>query len=194
LLLVVTVVAFQLQQDPRVGEALFLFDSLSTMAGATALGVYLLLLTGVLVTATRAGAACGGWPLCDGALVPTTARGLLHMSHRYAGAAVGLLLLGTVVQAWRLRRANVPVVAAATVTGVLFGAQVLVGALNVLRGFPMLLNGLHIALAATVWASAVVFAVLAMLYVRYSPLRAAGRLRVNPKPALRVRTAEYFHL
>jgi protoheme IX farnesyltransferase len=175
LLLVVTVVAFQLGLDPRIGQSLFHFDAVSQTAATAALGVYALLVIGALVTATRAGPACGGWPLCNGSVVAGTPLGWLHMSHRYAAAAVGIMVLTAVVQAWRLRRQDGPVFIAAVVTGALFVGQVVVGAQNVLLSFQPFMNGLHVATASAVWAGAVVFAVLAMQHVRLEPLRAELR-------------------
>ena len=192
LLLVVTIVAFQHDRDPRIGDSLFHFDALSRTVGTAALGVYALIVTGSLVTAGRAAAACVGWPLCNGALTPTSAAGWLHMGHRYVAAAVGLMIIGAVVQAWRLRRADGPVFVAAIVTGALFVAQIFVGAFNVLRSFPVFLNGLHVATASAVWAGMVVFAVLAMQYVRLSPLKFA--LPAQPRRELRAAVADYFLL
>jgi len=191
-LLVVTVVAFQYKKDPRLGEALFHFDALSRLVGVTALSIYFLLITGALVTATHADAACSGWPLCDGALVPTTVLGWLHMTHRYVAGAVGLLIIGSTIQAWRLRRADTPIVVAAFITLILFGCQILVGAANVLGNFPVFLNGLHLAMATAVWASMVVFAVLTMQYVRLSPLKAVIRLRAGAQPNWRMAPAEQY--
>jgi protoheme IX farnesyltransferase len=192
LLLVTTVVAFQLERDPRMGQALFHFDALSSQAALAAAGVFALIITGTFVTAGRASAACIGWPLCNGALLPTTPAGWLHMGHRYVAGAVGLMVLASLLQAWRLRRTDAPVFVAAIVTGTLFLGQVAVGGLNVLRGFPVFLNGLHVATASAVWAGMVVFAVLAMQYVRLSPLAAkAPAARARP---LRAAVADYAAL
>src|SRR5215831_18714391 len=109
LLLVATVMAFQYKRDARIAQSLFHFDALSSLALVTALGVYALLISGALVTASGAAYACGGWPLCNGSVVPDTSLGWLHMAHRLAAALVGLLALGCVVQAWRLRRQDEPV-------------------------------------------------------------------------------------
>jgi len=187
LLITATVVAFQLEKDPRVGDSLLHFDAVSSLAGAAMLGVYALLVTGAIVVGSRASTACAGWPLCDGSFAPATLPGLLNMGHRYVAGAVGLMAVGAVVQAWRLRRDDIPVVVASAVTGMLFAGEVLVGRENVLRGLPLLVNGLHSALAAAVWASIVVFAVLAMQYVRLSPLKFAARRAARSK--LRVATA-----
>ncbi|MCI0355303.1 MAG: COX15/CtaA family protein, partial [Acidobacteria bacterium] len=157
-LLTVTVVAFQLHKDPRIGDSLLHFDALSRLVGVTAVGVYGLLITGALVTATGSTGACSGWPLCNGAFLPVSVPGWLHMAHRYAAAGVGALIVASVIRAWQLRRRETAVPVIAAVTGALFAGQVLVGALNVVRGFPVFLNGLHLATAAAVWACMVVFA------------------------------------
>ncbi len=191
-LLIMTVVAFQLKQDPRLGDSLLHFDALSSLTGLTTLGTYLLLVTGALVTATHAAASCEGWPLCNGALFPTSPLGWFHMTHRYTAGLVGVMIITAVIQAWRLRRQQTPVPVAAAIVGVLFVAQVFVGAFNVLQSFPTFLNGLHIATAAAVWAAMVVLAVLTLQYVRLSPLKFA--VRAGPPLELRPALADYFAL
>jgi heme a synthase len=171
LLITATVVAFQLEKDPRVGDSLLHFDALSSLAGATMLGVYVLLITGAIVVGSRASTACADWPLCDGSFVPATLLGLLNIGHRYMAGGVGIMMAGAVVQAWRLRRGDRAVLVAATTTGALFAGEVMVGRIDVLRGLPVVVNGVHSAVAAAVWASSVVFAALAMQYVRLSPLK-----------------------
>ena len=182
LLLVVVVVAFQLKRDPRLGEGLAHFDALSKQAGATALGVFGVIVTGALVTASRAGVACEGWPLCNGSVAPGAFLELLHMGHRYAAGVVGVMMVIVIGQAWRLRRDNRPVIISAAMTGGLLGLQIIVGAQAVLRGLPAFLNGLHIALAAAVLAGVVVLAVLTMQYARLSPLKFPLPARARPQP------------
>jgi heme o synthase len=192
LLLVTTVMAFQYSRDPRIADALANFDVLSTLVALTAVGVFVVLITGALVTAGGAAYACAGWPLCNGAVLPDSSLGWLHMGHRFVAGLVGLMIVGSVVQAWRLRRQDEPVFVAAIVTGALFLSQVLVGGLNVLRGFPAFLDGLHIATASAVWAGMVVFAVLSMQYVRLEPL--GFRSRARRVGVLRTAIADYFSL
>jgi protoheme IX farnesyltransferase len=98
----------------------------------------------------------------------------------------GVLLLGGVVQAWRRRAEHLPVVVSASLAAAFFGGQVLIGAANVLNAFPLHFSSLHMVTGAAVWVSVVVFAVLAMQYVRIAPLKTAavaltaGRLRLRP--------------
>ena len=193
LVLVTTVMAFQYRRDPRIAGALFQFDVLSQLVALTALGVFVVLITGSLVTASGAALACTGWPLCNGAVEPSTALGWLHVGHRFVAGLVGVMLAGSVVQAWRLRRQDEPVFVAAIVTAALFLSQILVGGLNVLRGFPAFLNGLHVATASAVWAGMVVFTVLAMQYVRLEPLSARSRVRSEARD-MRAAIGDYFAL
>jgi len=192
LLLVTTVMAFQYGRNPRIADSLFTFDVLSQLVTITALGVFVVLITGSLVTANNAEFACAGWPLCNGQILPDGTLAWIHVAHRFVAGLVGLLIIGSVVQSWRLRRQDEPVFVAAIVTGALFLAQILVGGLNVLQGFPSFLNGLHIATASAVWAGIVVLAVLSLQYVRLQPL--ASRLRAKAVRDLRGAVADYFAL
>src|SRR4029079_3065915 len=66
LLLITTVMAFQYGRDPRIASSLFTFDVVSQLIVVTAIGVFVVLITGALVTANNAQFACAGWPLCNG--------------------------------------------------------------------------------------------------------------------------------
>jgi protoheme IX farnesyltransferase len=191
--IIVAVVAFQLQNDPHIGDALLHFDPLSQLTGATTLGVFILLVLGALVTALGAGGACAGWPLCNGSFLPASALGVWHMAHRYVTLGVSVMLVGAVIQSWRWRRHNVSVPVTAAIVAALFAGQVLVGAQIVVNGFPLFMNGLHFATGVAVWAAMVVLAVLAFQYVRLSPLKFAVPA-MRAKLQLRAALADYFAL
>ncbi len=126
-------------------------------ARRSALLLFLLIVTGAWVTGTRAGWACPDWPLCSGRLWPFEGRlPQIHMLHRYAALLVGVVLLALALEALR-RPEGIDGAARrwAVATGLLFLAQVGVGGLNVWLRFPVWLNALHLALAAAVWAGAV---------------------------------------
>jgi protoheme IX farnesyltransferase len=173
LALVATVVAFQLHKDARLGDSLFHFDSVSRLTGVSLLAVGGLLVMGTLVTAMGARAACPDWPLCDAsrALWPATLEGVLSMGHRLAALVAGILVFGSVVMVWRLRHADTILVVTATTVGCLFLGQVMIGAANVFDGFPLRLNGIHVVTSVAIWIGTVVLAVLALQYVRLSPLK-----------------------
>jgi protoheme IX farnesyltransferase len=153
--------AFRLHQRGGRAPSFSLDDSLTRLAASTAATVFLLLVSGALVTSSGADAACAGWPLCDGIVWPSNLLGQIHMLHRFIAALAGLMVLGLAWAAWQRRQEKPPVAIAAVVTGVLLLAQVLVGAANVLRGFPPALGGLHVATATAVWGSLILTLALA---------------------------------
>ncbi len=126
-------------------------------AGAT----YLLTLTGSLVTATGASSACGAWPLCGGGLTLSLDRlPLVQLLHRGTAAAVGLLLLLSLIAVLRRLGGHRSVRLTVALTLAALALQVAVGAAVVRLHLPAALRGLHLALAAAVWAGTVILVVL----------------------------------
>ncbi len=64
------------------------------LALLTCIGMFLVLIAGVMVTNTESEAGCGtDWPLCNGKLVPAyTLESMVEYSHRLISGAVGLLV------------------------------------------------------------------------------------------------------
>jgi heme A synthase len=117
-----------------------------------------------------ASTACSGWPTCNGGLLPgNDDQEIIHMIHRYLAGGLVFLVAAFVLVAWRNRQHLAWAAPVALITGVLYVAQVLVGALNVWYTFPDLLTVSHTAIASGVW-----FALSsALMLAYYSP--AAGR-------------------
>lgn len=135
--------------------------SLFKLVLASAAGVYIIILSGSFVEGSGAGGACASWPLCNsGELVSPSALALIHMLHRFIVAAAGLLALYTFYRATKLQRENRSVFVVGLVGAVLLIAQILVGAAQVWLQFPPLVEGAHVALAAAVWGSLIILAVL----------------------------------
>ncbi|MFC5405613.1 COX15/CtaA family protein [Cohnella soli] len=67
------------------------------MALLTCIGMFLVLIAGVLVTNTDSGRGCGtDWPLCNGKFVPAyTVESMVEYSHRMISGLVGLLVGAT---------------------------------------------------------------------------------------------------
>jgi heme a synthase len=63
----------------------------------TCIGMFLVLIVGVLVTNTDAGRGCGSdWPLCNGKFIPARSlESLVEYSHRAVSGVVGLLVAAT---------------------------------------------------------------------------------------------------
>jgi heme a synthase len=78
---------------------------LSRLAIITAIGMYLVLLAGALVTKTESGRGCGDdWPLCNGKFVPAyTIESMVEYSHRFVTGIEGIFVLATVIAVWKWR-------------------------------------------------------------------------------------------
>ncbi|RKP56314.1 heme A synthase [Cohnella endophytica] len=68
----------------------------------TCIGMFLVLIAGVLVTNTDSGRGCGSdWPLCNGKFVPAhTVESFVEYSHRMISGLVGLLVGATFLVTW----------------------------------------------------------------------------------------------
>jgi len=115
-----------------------------------------LLISGTWVAASGANAACNGWLLCKGTLIPGDLPGWINLIHRLITVSTGILMAGLFLQAWRTQRHQTAILVSTTAAGVLFFAQVLMGAAETARHLPDYLLGLHIATAVAVWVALIV--------------------------------------
>jgi protoheme IX farnesyltransferase len=141
------------------------------LAMTNALLVYGLLLSGSYVVGSSASLACPGWPLCGTAPQWAVQYHLadINVFHRLVATFVGLVLIWTLISAWRRRSVAPGQAWVALVAGILFVAQSIVGGLVVLLKKPEFIAGLHLALATAVWGSLVLLAVLAARQLRAAP-------------------------
>jgi heme o synthase len=129
---------------------------------AAAVGVFVLMLSGAYVRGADATAACLGWPLCgEGVRLESGGAPAIAMLHRYIAAIVGVIVVAACVEAWRHRRDAPGLGALAVATGVVFVAQVGVGAANPLTGFSPWALGAHPAVASLLWCSVIALAAVA---------------------------------
>src|SRR6266568_5258311 len=141
------------------------------LAMTNALLVYGLMLSGSYVVGSGAILACPGWPLCGTAPQWAVQYHLADVNtfHRLVATFVGLVLIWTLISAWRRRKVAPGQAWIALVAGILFVAQATVGGLVVLLERPDFVAGLHLALATAVWGSLVLLAVLAARQLRAAP-------------------------
>lgn len=136
---------------------------------------------GGYVAESGSSAACEGWPLCNGDILPARQhQEIWHMAHRYLAAAYLVGVAGLILTSWRNRSAVSWAVPLAVATGILYVAQVLAGALNVWYMFPDWLTVAHTALASLIWSAVTTMAVLAF----YVPVRERGVRRAAVAGAL----------
>ena len=141
------------------------------LALTNALLVYGLMLSGSYVVGSGATLACPGWPLCGTAPQWAVQYHLsdINSFHRLVATFVGLVLIWTLISAWRRRNVASGQAWVALVAGILFVVQAVVGGLVVLLMRPDFVAGLHLALATAVWGSLVLLAVLAARQLRAAP-------------------------
>lgn len=137
----------------------------SGLAWPVAGAIFVLMVLGAFVRGEGASLAFFDWPLMDGRLIPEldAVPEALHFAHRIAALITGVLVAVLAIRTWRNRQLNpVAAVLAVTMFGV-FGAQVLVGAANVLSQLAPAAVAAHVALAGMTWALAVATAATSRL-------------------------------
>ncbi len=154
--------------------------SFRNLALISALAVFALMLSGSYVAGSGSSLAFRDWPLFDGQLLPEGGhRAMAHATHRFAAAAVGLLLIYLAARAWR--EGHSAIARATALAMALYIAQVFVGAANVWTLIQPAAQASHLALAVAVWATLVTLVVLAW--------RGAGGAQGAPAARSRVREA-----
>jgi cytochrome c oxidase assembly protein subunit 15 len=134
-------------------------DAAARWATAAAAGVFLVLVTGVLV------AASGSSVRCLGCFVPSTdpdaagLRGVAQLARLVLAAVTAAMVAGVVLRTWRPRR-DPAVATAGTVGGALLLAVVVVSALVALRGATTALLVASVATVVSLWVSVVAIAAL----------------------------------
>jgi heme A synthase len=140
---------------------------------------FALVVAGAVVVSRHADGACGKeWPLCNGTFASGGADATVQVVHRLLAYAVAVLAVALFVQAWRGRGPRI--LGSLPLLAVL--GQMAIGISLVLAGEGSAhgpLEALHVAGAATVWASLVTLAV----YALPPPARQAAPAIVTPARA-----------
>ena len=117
---------------------------------------YMVIISGSYIVGNGSGPSCPLWPLCDEGIIPSTASGLIHMSHRIV-AGFGSILMGYICF-YIFTKKNLPRVVRFTGLhlGILFVIQILIGAANPWSQFSPVFKALHLSIATALWGGAVV--------------------------------------
>ena len=127
--------------------------SFRNLALVAAIATFGLMLTGSYVAGSGAGLAFRDWPLFDGQLLPDGGRlAIIHATHRFVAAAIGLLIGYVALRAWQTQRHDRVLVRVSLAAFGLVLVQALVGAANVWTLLEPAARAAHLALAVAMWA------------------------------------------
>ena len=148
------------------------------LALGAAAATFVMILIGGYVGSSGAALACPSLPLCRGpVLLPSDAPSQLHMLHRFWALVVAALVVWTAAAAARLRIRRLIVAAHVALLCVVL--QIAAGVLNVATRLAPAVQGVHLGLAAALFAALVVLTTLARPAAERS-VAAPGR---SPSPA-----------
>lgn len=163
-LILVAVVAYQGPLAlPRRTQTTAVTPHFPILALVSGLGIYLVIISGSVVTNSGATGACSNWPLCQFQLLPGGGLPLIHMSHRVVTVLISLIFVYTLYSAYQEPLKTPHIRWLSVIAAVFFAAQVGVGAATVLLDFPAELRALHLSLATLVWGAVVTLAALSLV-------------------------------
>ncbi|MDD9271302.1 heme A synthase [Paenibacillus sp. GCM10023248] len=131
------------------------------LANLSAIGMFLILAMGALVTKADAGRGCGDeWPLCHGKFVPAhTISSFIEYSHRLVVGIVTLILIATFILVFRyVKRKDAKYFITGTVVMTLI--QAVMGALAVVWPQSSLVLALHFGLSLLAFAFSLLLALV----------------------------------
>jgi heme A synthase len=163
LMVTAMVMAWARHAEPTLPDSLSFHDPFARLSLLAVAGVFLVLVSGVLVAIDGSLVRCLGWPLYGGGLEPAGAHRWPGLARLLLATGTGVLLVALVVQAWRLDPGRRAIRRAAAAMGLIFLAELATGALISALGPGMLLLVVQVALAAALWATLVGLAVAAAL-------------------------------
>lgn len=145
--------------NPALPDRLSLRASFGKLALGTLCAVYVVLVSGVLVADVGSLARCLGWPHYGVGVDGPEVSGSLPLARRVLGGLAGVLILTTMLRAWRAQSAKT--LRAATYAAVLFLVEIAIGVIMQALGFSMVLGALYVLAAVGVFAFLVVVTVRA---------------------------------
>ena len=116
------------------------------------------------------------------------------MAHRVVAAAIGLLIVYTLVETWRTRRNIASLQNASVIAALLFVVQIIVSVIMLSTQFNLVWRLAHLAASTAVWSAMVVFTILA----HQTTLTANSKISVAnsqlPNPKLKTFITNYVML
>jgi cytochrome c oxidase assembly protein subunit 15 len=154
------VIARARQGQPDLPDQLMYRGPLAWSAVAALAAIYFVLVSGMFAAGPGSLTQCVGGPLFGTPMSLAAGAGWLQNLRRLAAGAAVALVLVVVVQAWRTLPRQSAIKRAAIVAGILFLADIAVGALMATAGFMLWLLVATVVVTGALWASLVVLVTL----------------------------------
>jgi cytochrome c oxidase assembly protein subunit 15 len=176
LVLTASVMAFSRRANPALPDRLSFRGPFAKLTLGTLIGMFIVLVSGVLVAESGSIVRCLGWPLYSGRLAAVDLRSGLQIARQLIAGVVSVSIITVVVQAWRTQRGQTAILRVATAVGILFLAEMTVGVFMLTRGSTLFLLATYAAMTVAMWSLSAVLTVLAGLAF---PVPTQGRIRVT---------------
>lgn len=126
---------------------------------------YGVILSGSAVVGSTATISCGGgfggWPLCNGSLIPSGVEEFIQVGHRLFVIVGALVTFQAARLGWRLRSHSRGIARLALISAHLLAVQIVVGGLIPWMRFAHAPRVLHITLATAIWGVLIILTLLA---------------------------------
>jgi protoheme IX farnesyltransferase len=153
LLILATAAAFYFEGDAQPSVSLDFHGLFKKLILALVIGLLLLMTSGEFVVASGSGLACKVWTTCSGQILTGGPIGWIPLIHSILAGLISPLIIAMFFAAWKIYWNDPVVLTSATATAILYFGQVLIGALKVMRGFPVDLVGVHAITTVALWAA-----------------------------------------
>lgn len=125
----------------------------------------ILIVIGVYISATDSSVMCSGFPICHD-IMNLSINGFLVMFHRILAVIVTIVSIYVLQKTWFYYRKSNIMLISTTLAFSLFVGQILIGALQVLRNFPLDLVGTHAVSAAAFYISLMISVIISKIEKR----------------------------
>jgi heme A synthase len=144
------------EESPRRSGTLLtgIKPGLPTFAFVTVIATYVLIVIGGVVRSTDSGTACPDWPLCHGEVIPPAeVKVWIEFTHRLVASTIGFLIVGLAYMCWRRYPRDTTMRAAAVLSVVTLGVQVIVGGITVGTETAAGVVAIHLTIALTLFST-----------------------------------------
>jgi cytochrome c oxidase assembly protein subunit 15 len=154
-----TTAAFARRADPGLRDRLLVRDARLALAASS--GVFVVLVSGILVAGKGSLTRCLGWPMWG--IMSNDLPGWPQGVRLLVAGAAAVLISAAIVQAWQLQGRRVVLRRVAAATGALFLAEMAAGGIMLAGGFTIALLAIYAAAAVGLWALLIALTVLSGL-------------------------------